>query len=99
MVQKTTNPSVTDRYDDDRPMSAEDDDVLHDDNRLNLTHLGVEMMIDSDMLRLEENSMRGISDGMIRNIMGTRPDASSKEATKEIPAVSTELWNILSSRL
>lgn len=58
IVQETTNQPTTERHADDLPASEEDDQYLVENNRLHLTHLVVQRMIDSSIPIYEETTLK-----------------------------------------
>lgn len=53
MMQEVTNLPVIGQHANHLPVSEEDDNFLHDNNRLNETHSDVQRMIDYAMLKHE----------------------------------------------
>lgn len=68
-VPETTHLPMDDRHSDDLPESGEDEEFLHENYRLHITHSEVQKMIDSAMYRYEESTMRRLSEGMTRHTM------------------------------
>lgn len=99
MEQETTNPPVTDQHADDLPEAEEDDESLDDNSRLYLTQLDVQRMIDSVMLRYEENTVKRLSEGIIRNTMETLSKTAAKKRCGKLLALHSKMWRLLSSRL
>lgn len=56
MVPETRYLPVSDRHFDDLPVSEDDDEFLHDNNRIHVTHTDFQRMIDSAMRMYEENT-------------------------------------------
>lgn len=82
MVQKTVDLPVIGQHDDDFSVLAEDEEFLQDKIRFQVTLSDIKRMIDSSLLRYEENTMGRLSDGMIRDNIGSLPKIATKEATK-----------------
>lgn len=82
MVLETADLPVTELYADKLPVSRNNDDCLHDNNWLHVAHSDVERIIDSAMLRYEENSMIPLSHEIIRNTKETLLKTTAKKATK-----------------
>lgn len=75
------------------PVSGGDDELLY------LTHSDFQNMMDTAMLRFEENIMRRLLDEMIRNTMENPLEIATKKRGGKLLDLSTELWKILSSKL
>lgn len=58
MLQGATNSTMTNGHTDDLSVSVEDVKFLKDNSRLHLTHLEVQRVIDSAMLKYEESTLR-----------------------------------------
>lgn len=84
MANETTNLPMTDRNADDLSVSAENEEFLDAKNRLHLSHVEVQGMIDSDMFRYEKSILRWLTVEMIQNAMETLHRTSAKEETKKI---------------
>lgn len=98
MMQEATNLPVTSKHANDLPVSGEHVEFLHENNRLYKTHSDIQEMPDSAILRYEESTMKGVSDGIIRK-NGHSSEDHPKPATKEALSLSTKLWKMLSIRL
>lgn len=99
MMQESTNLLVTDQHADDLPVLGEDEAFLYDNNRIRIEHSDLQGMIDYSMIRYEENTMRQLSDRMIRNTMNTLLKTTAREATKGDFDFCTKVWMMLSTML
>lgn len=84
MMQESADLLVTIQPVHGLPLSVEDDQFLHDDNILYITHLEVQRMIYSTMLRYSNNIMRALSYRMNQDTMENLPKHATKETMKEI---------------
>lgn len=57
MMQETTILSATGQHADDLPISREHDVFLDEDSRIHLTHLKVQNIINSAMLKYEKDAL------------------------------------------
>lgn len=82
--------ALTDGHADDLPLSAEDDELLEENNRTHVRHLDVQKIIESTLLRYEENTLKRLSDGISQNIKKILFQTPAKEATKRSASVIYE---------
>lgn len=75
---------MTERHGVDLPRSKEYDEFLDENHKLHLAHLEVQRMIDSALLRYEENTLRRLTDGVIKSTMKTLLKTAAKQAKKGI---------------
>lgn len=65
MLQETTNPTMTERNAGGLPVSGEDDPFLGNNKQLHLAHSEVQRMIESAILRVDENTLTRVNDRVI----------------------------------
>lgn len=56
-------------------------------------------MIDSDMLKYNENTLRQITDGMIQYTMENLLKVTAEKGKRKFLVLSTEAWKIFSRKL
>lgn len=80
MKHETENQQMTDRHADDLLLSGMEDESLDDNHRMHPTHSGLPRIIDSAMLRNEENMLMQLRDRVTKNSMNTSLTTTDKEA-------------------
>lgn len=81
MVQKTTNPQMTDQPDKYLRMSGEDAKFLDENNTFQVKNSYAQRIIDTAMFK-HENTVMQLSDRIIRNTTETLVKTVTKEARR-----------------